>query len=205
MTAQVFAPSQSPLAAFYNKIYQVKFSRHVPLTVVLLSGVYAVYRSQHYLSSAFKLSAFISVPTANFLELLVLGASATTFIAFREDYVAQLKKADQGLSYAGVQLSVTALVIAFIALLGIAWADAWIITQKLLPAVLMTLVQFVQAAFILSFIVNSLLEEREILRKEYEEHKRRRALACPYCDQTVSLNNRARHISTCPLNPRKAP
>lgn len=199
-----FIPQKSGLEAIFDQIYEVKFSRHVPLTVVLLSGIYAVYRSHHYLTSAFKLSPYVAGPTALFLELLVLGASAVTFIAFREAYVTELKKEDQELSKWGIRLALTALIIAFVALLGIAWADAWAVTKDWLASILMTLVQFVQAAFILSFIVNALLDERETLREEFKEYELQRALACPYCGLTVSNKNRKRHMESCPLNPKSA-
>lgn len=212
MTVAGFIPKDSGVTAFLNKIYEIKFSRHVPLTVVILSAVYAVYRSQHYLSTAFKLQAYVSVPTAIFLELLVLGASAATFIAFRALYVAQLKKEDEYLSGIGVAVAITALLVAFVALLGVAWADAWLVTQDVLASFLMTLAQFVQASFIVGFIVNSLLDERAQLREEYAQYQSVKheveiqriqddANRCPYCKKSVSINNRSRHMRSCPLKP----
>lgn len=224
MTAIGFVPKQSGVSALLNKIYEIKFSRHVPLTVVLLSAVYAVYRSQHYLTEAFKLNPYVSIPTAIFLELLVLGASAVTFIAFRNSYIAQLKAEDQDLSNLGVTVALTSLAVAFITLLGVAWADAWLVTHDYLGSFLMTLAQFVQASFIVGFIVNSLLDERAVLRVEYETYQRDKreteekearekkenaekdaldraqfnATHCPHCKKPVSLNNRKRHIASCP-------
>lgn len=227
MTAIGFTPKYNGVTALLNKIYEIKFSRHVPLTVVLLSAVYAVYRSQHYLTNAFKLNSYVSVPTAIFLELLVLGASAVTFIAFRNGYIAQLKGEDQDLSNLGVIVALTSLTVAFVTLLGVAWADAWLVTKDILGSFLMTLAQFVQASFIVGFIVNSLLDERATLRREFESYQKDKRAAeereikdrqdraekeaeekakflathCPYCKSTVSINNRARHIRTCPANP----
>lgn len=210
-----FAPRHNGVTALLNKIYEIKFSRHVPLTVVLLSAVYAVYRSQHYLATAFHLSPWVSVPTAIFLELLVLGASAVTFIAFREHYIATLKREDLDLSKLGVTVALTSLAVAFVTLLGVAWADAWLVTNDILGSFLMTLAQFVQASFIVGFIVNSLLDERATLRKEYEYYQREKtsledneriekakfdATHCPYCHRPVTINNRTRHIRTCPAN-----
>lgn len=215
MTTIGFTPRYNGVTALLNKIYEIKFSRHVPLTVVLLSAVYAVYRSQHYLTNAFKLNAYVSIPTAVFLELLVLGASAVTFIAFRNGYIAQLKAEDQDLSNLGIIVALTSLTVAFVTLLGVAWADAWLVTKDYLGSFLMTLAQFVQASFIVGFIVNSLLDERAALRIEYENYQKLRRAAedkekeekavfnathCPYCKRPVSINNRARHIRTCPAN-----
>ncbi len=200
-----FMPKQNGISALLNKVYEIKFSRHVPLTVVLLSAVYAVYRSQHYLGEAFKLGVYVRIPTAIFLELLVLGASAVTFIAFRENYVATLKGEDEDLSRLGVNVALTSLAVAFAALLGVAWADAWLVTGDYLASFLMVLAQFVQASFIVGFIVTSLLDERAALRKEYADYKqdmaRFNATHCPHCKAPVSPNNRARHISTCPAKP----
>lgn len=188
--ARTFSPQRNPIEALYDLIYEVKFSRHVPLTVVLLSAIYAVFRSQHYLAAAFALPAYVSWPTAIFLELLVLGASAATFIAARASYVAELKREDVGFSRFGVGLALLSLVVAFVALLGVAWADAWLVTQDAAPAFLMTLAQAVQALFIVSFIIQSLLEERARLRSEFAAYQRRqtaegraslRPFVCPFC------------------------
>lgn len=216
MTTAVFKPKATPLEALLNKVYEIKFSRHVPLTVVLLSAIYAVYRSHHYLESAFRLPTYVSLPTAVFLELLVIGASAATFIAFRQSYVAELKNEDVELGRIGVRMALTSLAVAFVALLGVAWSDAWLITEDFVASFLMTLAQFVQAAFIVGFIVTSLLDERASLRLEYAEYQQRRieevnkaaaekakfnANHCPYCFKEVSINNRKRHIDACPSRP----
>lgn len=201
-----FTPQRNGLEALLDLVYQVKFSRHVPLTVVLLSAVYAVYRSHHYLSAAFGMPWYVAAPTALFLELLVIGASAATFIALRAEYVAQLKAEDVGLSRWGVGIALTSLVVAFVALLGVAWADAWLITQEPMPALLMTLAQATQGAFIVGFIISALLDERAALRLEYANYERAKVAqlvsTCPHCHKEVSPNNRARHIAACPARPQ---
>lgn len=198
VTARAFSPQQNPIQALFDLIYEVKFSRHVPLTVVLLSAIYAVFRSQHYLSAAFKLPAYVSWPTAIFLELLVLGASAATFIAARASYVAELKQEDVGFSRAGVLLALLALVVAFVAMLGVAWADAWLVTQEGAPAFLMTLAQATQGLFIVSFIIQALLDERARLRAEFARYQREqtaehraqlRPFVCPFCESDHGSQN----------------
>ena len=85
-----FQPNASA-RALLDQIYDVKFSKHTPLIVVLLSMIYTVFRSADYLARAFHLPALVTWPTAIFLELLVLAASASVFIALRNVYVAELK------------------------------------------------------------------------------------------------------------------
>lgn len=197
-----FTPQRNGLEALLDLIYELKFSRHVPLAVVLLSAVYAAYRSFHYLAAAFHMPWYVAAPTAVFLELLVLGASAATFIALRAEYLAQLKGEDVGLSRWGVGIALVALAVAFVALLGVAWADAWLITKDALPALLMTLAQFTQGAFIVGFIIGALLDERAALRLEYANYERAKVAllvsTCPHCGKEVSPNNRKRHIDACP-------
>jgi hypothetical protein len=188
----------SDFAALLNRIYEIKFSRSVPLVVILLSGIYAIYRSMHYISSSFHLDWFIAAPTAISIELLVLGASANVFIQLRRDYVAELDKQDRGITQWGVHLGMLLLTIAFLALIGIAGADAWKLTQDYVATFLLTLVQIAQSGFIVSFVISALLDERDDLRSTYADLSRR---TCPYCGVSVSPNNRARHMNTCPKKP----
>jgi hypothetical protein len=58
--------------ALLEQIYDVKFSKHTPLVVVLLSMIYTVFRSNDYLARSFKLPALVTWPTAIFIELLYL-------------------------------------------------------------------------------------------------------------------------------------
>lgn len=193
------------LRALLDQIAEVKFSKHVPLVVVLLSAVYAVYRSTHYLMAAFHLHVVVASPTALFIELLVLAAGASVFIAQRESFIAELKGEDEDLARWGVWLTLTLLGVAFFALLGIAWADAWLVTGDHVASAIMVLAQAAQAGLIMAFIVSALLDERSKLRDEYADFERqvaqRRASECPFCHKPVSPNNRARHEATCPARP----
>lgn len=186
------------IQALFDKIYEVKFSRSVPLAVILLSAVYAIYRSTHYLMSAFHLNIFVAAPTAIFIELLVLGAGALVFITLRRAFIAELTKQDQDISAWGVHASMALLVVSFIALIGIAWADAWLVTEDKLPSLLMTLAQITQSGMIVVFVIVALLDEREDLRTEFANVARR---SCPYCGLPVSPNNRSRHMAGCAQRP----
>jgi hypothetical protein len=192
-----FHPS-SNLRALLDQLYDVKFSKHTPLVVVLLSMVYTIYRTRHYLGTAFTLDAWVAWPTAIFIELLVLAASAAMFIALRGAFVAELKTTDEQRSRYGVYLALIALGLAFVALLFVAGADAWSLTKAYIPTFIMTLIQAAQMIFMMLFIIAADLDEREQLRQEYASWK---AGTCPYCLQPVSPNNRARHIAACPNRP----
>lgn len=194
---KAFTPG-SDFQALLDKIYEVKFSRSVPLFVILLSGIYAIYRSTHYIMAAFHLAWYIALPTAISIELLVLGASANVFIQHRKAFIAELTKQDESIANAGVQLSLALLLIAFLALIGIAGADAWMITHDYVASFLLTLAQIAQSGFIVSFVITALLDEREDLRGDYADAARR---SCPWCGVPVSPNNRARHMGTCPKKP----
>lgn len=186
------------IQAFFNQVYEVKFSKHTPLVVVLLSMIYTVFRSADYLARAFHLPTLVTWPTAIFIELLVLAASASIFIALRNAYVSELKEIDASRSRWGVGLGFVSLAIAFLALLFVAGADAWEVTQQIVPTIIMVLIQGSQMLFMLMFIVAADLDEREKLRAEFIDYQANR---CPHCKRPVSSNNRARHIDSCPLNP----
>ena len=193
--------------ALLDQIADIKFSKHVPLVVVLLSGLYAVWRSAHWLQTALKMPWPVAWPTSIFVEGVVLAASAALFIALREAFVAELKGEDEDLAARGVHLAYALLTVAFLVLLGIAGADAWLITQgDYVASFIMMLAQAAQAMLIMTFIVSALLDERAKLRKLYAGYQRneaqRRANECPYCHQPVSPNNRARHIASCPNRPQ---
>lgn len=184
--------------ALLNLIYEVKFSRHTPLVVVLLSMIYTVFRSADYLARVFRLPGFITWPTATFIELLVLATAAAVFIALRAAYIAELKQQDASRARLGFYVGFSVLGLAFLALLTVAGADAWEVTQQLVPTLIMVLIQGSQMLLLVGFIIGADLEEREKLRDEFA---RLRVGQCPYCKQSVSPNNRARHIRTCPMKP----
>lgn len=184
--------------ALLNLIYEVKFSRHTPLVVVLLSMIYTVFRSADYLARVFHLPGFITWPTATFIELLVLATAAAVFIALRAAYIAELKQQDASRAKLGFYVGFFVLGLAFLALLTVAGADAWEVTQQLVPTLIMVLIQASQMLLLVGFIIGADLEEREKLRKDFA---RLRVGQCPYCGQPVSPNNRARHIRTCPMKP----
>lgn len=199
------APTPNGMEALLNLLYEIKFSRHVPLTVILLSGVYAIYRSMHYFMAAFHVEAWVALPTAMFVELLVLAAGALVFITNRDCYLAELKQQDLKIARIGALASLTLLGVALAALVGIAWADAWMVTEKMQPSLIMTLVQLGQSGMIMVFIVTALLEERERLRAHVAEQlrieQRTKASGCRYCGKPVTANNRARHESSCAMKP----
>lgn len=196
-----FRPDASA-KALLDQIYDVKFSKHTPLIVVLLSMIYTVFRSADYLARAFKLPALVTWPTSVFLELLVLAAAASVFIALRNVYVAELKQQDVSRARWGLYIGFVALALSFVALLFVAWADAYEVTQQIIPAIIMTLVQGTQMLFMLGFIVAADQDEREKLRETYADYQKTQvqtqAGQCPHCFKPVSSNNRARHIASCP-------
>lgn len=202
-----FQPDASA-KALLDQIYDVKFSKHTPLIVVLLSMVYTVFRSGDYLARVFHLPALVTWPTAIFLELLVLAASASVFIGLRGAYVAELKQQDEARSKWGLYIGMVALALAFVALLFIAWADAYEVTKQPIPALIMTLVQGTQMLFMLGFIVAADQDEREKLRAFYADYKKTltqdAAGKCPHCFKAVTSNNRARHIASCPARIQEA-
>ena len=186
------------IKAFFDQVYDVKFSKHTPLVVVLLSMIYTVFRSADYLARAFNLPLFVTWPTSVFIELLVLAAAASVFIALRNAYLAELKDQDVSRSNYGVYIGMVALGLSFLALLFVAGADAWEVTQQIVPTVIMVLIQGSQMLFMLMFIVAADLDEREKLRAEFIDYQANR---CPYCKRPVSSNNRARHMDSCPMKP----
>lgn len=197
---------QSGIKAWLDQVYEVKFSKHTPLVVVLLSMIYTVFRSADYLEKSFHLPALVTWPTSIFMELLVLAASASVFIALRNLYIAELKEQDIKQARYGLWIAYVALGAAFLALLFVAGADAYQVTQQIIPSFIMVLIQGAQMLFMLGFIVAADLDEREKLRIEYADYQqdqaRQSAGQCPHCFKPVSANNRARHIASCPA--RKA-
>jgi hypothetical protein len=103
-----FKPGGS-LKALLDQLYDIKFSKHTTLVVVLLSMVYTVYRTEHYLIAEFGLDHIVAWPTSLFVEALVLAAAAFTFCALRDAYLAELKGTDAKRSQIGVWISYIAL------------------------------------------------------------------------------------------------
>ena len=207
-TETEFKPGGS-LKALLDQLYDIKFSKHTTLVVVLLSMIYTVYRTQHYLYAEFAVVSIVAWPTSIFIEALVLAAAAAMFAALRDAYIATLKACDAERSRVGIGLSGLALAAAFIGLLFVAWNDAYLITHQIIPTLIMTLAQFSQMLFIVGFISAADLDEREKLRTQYADYQTKvktqkaqtEAGQCPYCFKVVRPNNRKRHMDSCPNRP----
>lgn len=180
---------ESEFAALLHHIYKGKFSILVPLFVVLLAGIYAVYRSTHYLINRFSLDPWIALPTATFIELLVLGSGALVFITLRRVFIAMQEsiRIDRWIAYGSAVASGVLMGVAFAALLSIAWADAWLITADHLASALMLLVQITQSGMILVFVLVSLLDEQKILRKAHAEQLHQQQQAADEAARAAAL------------------
>jgi uncharacterized paraquat-inducible protein A len=224
-----FRPA-SGLRALLDQLYDIKFSKHTTLVVVLLSMIYTVYRTQHYLSHTFALPGLVAWPTSVFIELLVLAAAAFVFGALRHAYIAELKDVDAVRAKSGIYIGWLSLVGAFLALTFVAWSDAYSLTHEVIATLVMTLSQFTQMLFIVGFITAADLDEREKLRTQIaaykeeqeterirkqaereaeqqrllEEQARKAASECPHCHKPLAANNRRRHINSCPARPLTA-
>jgi hypothetical protein len=202
-TTQYRYQSTSGIRALLDQIYEIKFNKHVPLTVIMLSTIYTVYRTHHYLGTAFNMNPWVTWPTSIFIELLVLGSSAMLFIALRADYIANAVDKNTEITNINVNLMFGTLGISFLALLGLAMADAWSVTHDVIPSFVMTLVQAAQMLFICGFIINATVDERDKIDIELAEleksSKTDLAAKCPYCFKSVLANNRSRHMRSCPM------
>lgn len=195
----------STTRALLDWLYDVKFSKHTVLLVVLCSMVYTIYRTEHWLAAEFGLALYVSLPAAIFVEALVLAASAYTFGALRAAFIAELREADSGRAWAGVIAGALVLLAAFVALLFMAWSDAWRLTGLVVPTLIMTLIQFSQMLLIIGMISSADLEERNRLRRQFADSRRADAQAaaneCPHCYREIPPHNRKRHIDNCPMRP----
>lgn len=197
--------NKSHLKALLDQLYDVKFSKHTTLIVVLLSMFYTIYRTEHYLEAEFKLSMLVAYPTSIFIEAIVLAAAAFMFCVLRNEYITELKGIDANRAKTGVYIGYIALAGAFGALLFVALSDAWRLTGQYIPTMIMSLLQVTQMLFIVGFISAADLDEREKLRNEQklvtEEEIKRRANQCPFCLKPLDLKHRKRHINNCPNRP----
>ncbi len=218
-----FQPKRSAVKALLDQIYDVKFSKHTTLVVVLISMVYTVYRTEHYLATAYHLEWFVAFFASLFIELLVLAAGASMFVALRGLFIAELRERDAPRASVGVWIAGLCLGAAFLALVFVAISDAWLLTHEYVPTAIMSLVQIAQMLFVVGFIVAADLDEREQLRKEHADYadqltekekerqkqedlelaekRARAARSCPYCGVEVMPNNRKRHMDSCASKP----
>lgn len=204
MRNSTFQPASAG-RALLDWLYDVKFSKHTVLLVVLCSMIYTIYRTEHWLAAEFGLAWYVSLPAAIFVEALVLAASAYTFGALRATFIAELRNADAKRAWAGVVAGALVLLAAFVALLFMAWSDAWRLTSLLVPTLIMTLIQFSQMLLVIGMISAADLEERHRLRRQFADAQKEAAQTmaneCPHCHKEVSAHNRKRHIDSCPMRP----
>jgi len=203
MTTQAipFQP-ESHLKALFDHIYEIKFSKHVPLVMVLLFAVFAVWRTNSYISTTMGVDWYISGSLAVCIELLLLASGAACFMTMRAAYIRELKQEDAERAKFGVWCAYAMTILASVVLVGIAGADgAKESSGNLAFIFIMIVLQLCQSCIIGVFINIADLEERDKLRLAHEAHKRaltRQSVnECPYCHCQVSLHNRKRHIKGC--------
>lgn len=193
---------ESGFSALLDHIYHVKFSKHVPLVMILLFAVFAVWRTNHYVSTQMRMGGLISWPLAVCIELAMLASGAACFISMRAAYIRELKDEDVARARVGTYVGYAMFGTTTIALLVLAGADgAAESAGDIAFTLLMLLIQFVQSCAMLVFLNIADLEEREKLRVQYADYTRgvKQSLAtrCPYCEREVTPNNRKRHMETC--------
>lgn len=205
--------SDSSIKAFFDLIYEIKFSRHVPLTVILLFGFYAVWRSNHYISETIHLSLYVSLPLSISIELAMFACGAMCFIALRENYIRELNKIDVGRGSIGIYASYGSLLIMTVALLFIAGADGALESNHDPVFMLfMILIQLIQSILVIVFLNIADLDERDKLRKQFAQQQKNQQVSnaiwtanhCPHCLQRVPSKNRKRHINSCAANPNRS-
>lgn len=220
MAAQVqeFEPEVNSVTAFLDKIYEIKFSRHVPLVMVILFAVFAVWRTNHYVETQLHTNPLVSWALAICIELAMLAAGASCFIAMREAYIKELRNEDSERAKIGVKAAFLMLGITTLALLVLAGADGALESNSNGVFVfLMLLIQFVQSCAIVVFINIADLEERAILRKQHADYIKalatqqanetrdnilRSVNECEWCHRTIHPKNRRRHMISCSMKPR---
>lgn len=217
VSSTYFEPRSNSFKALLDKIYEIKFSRHVPLTMILLFAVFAVWRTNHYVAAQLQVGLLVSGALAICIEMAMLAAGASCFISLREAYVKELRGEDADRSKLGVWASFIMLGVTTIALLVLAAADGYLESAGSWTfVILMLLIQFVQSCAIVVFINLADLEERQLLRDQHKAYMLemarkstqereaaiiKQAKECPYCHREVHINNRQRHMSVCPMKP----
>lgn len=200
-----FRPT-SGIKALLDQVYAIKFSKHVPLVMILLFAVFAVWRTNNYVAHQMSVSWLVSGSLAICIELAMIAAGAACFISMREAYIRELKQEDAERARLGVYISFAMLGVTTLALMVLAGADGHMESGGNIAFVLlMLLIQFVQSCAILIFINVADLDEREKLREQFRQNHQKniqqKASECPYCHKHVAPNNRARHMNSCPMKP----
>jgi hypothetical protein len=113
----------SSLRALLDQIYTIKFSKHVPLVMVLLFAIFAVWRTNHYVAAQMSVGLVVSVSLAVCIELAMIAAGASCFISMREAYIRELKGEDHDRAKLGVRASYVMLAVTTVALMVLAGAD----------------------------------------------------------------------------------
>jgi hypothetical protein len=214
---QHFEAAENGVTALLNKIYEIKFSRHVPLVMILLFAVFAVWRTNHYVALQLNVGWVVSLSLAVCIELAMLAAGASCFISLREAYIKELRKEDNERAKIGVYAAFIMLGVTTLALVVLAGADGYLESNgNRIFVFLMLLIQFVQSCAIVVFINIADLEERAILRKQHvdyiralerqkeQEHEAfifKSVSECEWCHRPLHPNNRRRHMASCPMKP----
>lgn len=153
--------------ALLDQVYNIKLSKHITLVVVLLSMIYTVYRTDTWLKATFSLGYIVAAAASLFIELVVLAAAAGVFNSLRDAYIAELKNQDTKRAKLGIGAFSIGLFLAFVALMFIAWSDAYLLTKEFMPSLIMTLTQITQMLFVVGFIWSADLDERAKLRTAF--------------------------------------
>lgn len=208
-----FTPSRTNGQALLDRIYGAKFSKRIPLLMVLCFAGFAVWRTHHYITVRTGVNPIVGILLALSIELAMIGSSALCFITMRASYVHELREQDAHRSAIGVRISYLVMAVTTIALLLLAGADAGVESNgDFVFIALMTMIQMVQSCAIIIFVNIADVDERDLVRDEHIQYLRdqealrraeiqSKANECPHCFKPLEPNNRQRHIDSCPMKP----
>lgn len=197
---------------FFDAVLKNKFNIRVPLFLVIMSLLWTVWRSADFAQHVLMFPVAVAWATSVSIEGGVTGAAALAYVALCGLYERQLKKMDVMRARIECGMGFLALITAFVALAGIAYADAWQLTHSFWPALLSVFVQIVQ----MLFIVNLLLVAERHARDEIRAVAEARAKAerdkrlmesniakvkCQYCPLYYSPRSVKRHEAKCRCKP----
>lgn len=206
----------SLISRFVGYLEILKFHTKTALMISMLLMVYTVTRTHHYMYTVMHYDNTVAWISAAGLELIIIACGGIVIAALYADYNAELNKIDRGRTIAFCVIGWLGLLLSFIGLGGLAYADAFQVTDNFWLASIGCLFQLGQMIIIIGFVLLADIDQREAIRSERKRKEKAardekllkktlnppKTRPCVWCSLPMPLNNVKRHENSCCKNPK---
>ena len=186
------------LAYLFGKIAAAKFSLRWSLLFIVLSAVFGVWRTAHFLSIMTLMPDIIAWALSVCVEIALIAAAGLKGAAEVGEYLQRMLNKHSSSARTKLRNARSAFWAAFSLVLVVAVYDSWIEYGFWFAGIAMFF-QFVQLFFIRHYLLEHVIDGMMAIDKKLNLTVKRSSQqrTCPCCGRAYSATNYSRHVKGC--------